>query len=160
MDALVNVAVFHASPAIREAFIQVLLQTETVAVPFRDQVVAGVGQALQGRFDIAKVHRWSRRRQADFRQAGLVPALSTVRFEEDGGGNVLVEGGFLDRLHGLSVQPYRMGIDLAADVGGHRPFQPGFAKLSEHSRPELWIFQGADPRSISGSCLAPLNPCR
>jgi hypothetical protein len=144
-DASVNVAVFHASPAIRETLVQVLLQTETVTVPFRDQVVTGVGQALQSRFDIAKVHFWSCHRQADFWQAGLVPGLATVRFEEDGGGNFLVEGGCLDRLHGLSVQPYRMGLELAADVGGHCPFQTGFAKLFEHSRPELRIFQGGGP---------------
>ena len=74
--------------------------------------------------------------------------MSTIRFEEDGGGNFLVEGGFLDRLHGLSVQPYRMGLELAADVGGHRPFQTGFAKLFEHSRPELRIFQGGGPWGV------------
>ena len=67
-----------------------------------------------------------------------------------------MEARLLDLGRRLLVESPRVGVLLARDVGGYRPFKARLPELLEHRRPERRIVEGhCTERDHAGPCGRP-----
>ena len=140
-DALVDARWRDVGPPIGQHLVQVGRQAEAVLVAIDEQVVARGRERFQHRLDVADVQIGFGDRQADFRHRGFGAQRAAVRFKEDRRGRLAMQPRFLDDVDGFTVEPHGKRVGLAADVGGHRAFQPCFAQLLEERRAEEGIVE-------------------
>ncbi|GBC78035.1 hypothetical protein HRbin08_01521 [bacterium HR08] len=104
-------------------------------------------------------------RQGDLGQGGLVAGLATGGLEKYGGRHLLMEPGAAHALHGLRIQPHRVGL-LPGDVREDGRLQPVFPQLLEDSGPEVPVRkrrraqgdQGLPPPFPEGLLVDPGDP--